>query len=227
MNIDLETLLQKNQDSFHSVVPFNAATDKIFPFHFADYQNVLDTSTIADTDLFSNWMESFRQTHQAKYLMGGYKENRQMLYGRSKLFDAAEPRIIHLGIDIWGAAGTTVYAPLGGMVHSFAFNNQFGDYGATIILKHQLDLAVFYTLYGHLSLKDLEEIRLGTFINRGQAFAKFGLPEENGSWPPHLHFQLIKDIGQYEGDYPGVCKPSELKKYIENSPSPSFLLNFQ
>ena len=65
---------------------------------------------------------------------------------------------LHLGTDIWGPVGTKIFAPLGGMVHSFAFNNNLGDYGATIILQHQLDTWNFYTLYGHLSLKDIGNI---------------------------------------------------------------------
>jgi murein DD-endopeptidase MepM/ murein hydrolase activator NlpD len=112
------------------------------------------------------------------------------------------------------------------MIHSLAFNNHFGDYGATIILQHQLDTYNFYTLYGHLSVKDLGNARVGQFVTRGENFAHFGPPAENGQWPPHLHFQLILDMGIAEGDYPGVCKLSEAGKYLENSPDPAPLLNF-
>jgi murein DD-endopeptidase MepM/ murein hydrolase activator NlpD len=119
-----------------------------------------------------------------------------------------EPRSIHLGVDIWGPAGTPVFAPIGGVVYGFAFNDKFGDYGATIILQHQVDATTFYTLYGHLSLRDLGPLREGLFINRGQKFAHFGAREENGHWPPHLHFQVIYDIGLNVNDYPGVCKQS-------------------
>ena len=226
MNLQLETLLQKHAATFHSVVPFNKTTDALFNLHFASYGEELITSMGSDTMFFAQWMSDLLKEQKAKFAIGGYKENRSSLYARSKLFDDKEPRTIHLGIDIWGDAGTPVYAPLGGMVHSFAFNNQLGDYGVTIILQHQLQTVAFYTLYGHLSLKDIEALRIGQFINRGHAFAHFGNSEENGNWPPHLHFQVIKDMRQYEGDYPGVCKMSELKKYVENSPDPSSLLNF-
>lgn len=136
----------------------------------------------------------------------------------------SEPRRLHLGIDVWGAAGTPVYAPMGGMIHSFAFNNHFGDYGATLILLHQLDGLPFYTLYGHLSLRDIDSISTGQYVNRGQEIAHFGLPHENGHWPPHLHFQLIMDMGLYEGDYPGVCRYSEREYYLNNCPDPDVVL---
>jgi murein DD-endopeptidase MepM/ murein hydrolase activator NlpD len=127
-------------------------------------------------------------------------------------------------MDIWGPAGTPVFAPLGGLVHSFAFNNHDGDYGATIILSHQLDGRSFYTLYGHLSLVDLEVAREGNFVVGGEPFAHFGAPHENGNWPPHLHMQLIENIGTHRGDYPGVCRFSERNGYLANCPDPDIVL---
>ena len=31
----------------------------------------------------------------------------------------------------------------------------------------------------------------------------------NGNWPPHLHFQIILDLLDKKGDFPGVAAPSE------------------
>ena len=67
----------------------------------------------------------------------------------------------------------------------------FGDYGATIILTHILEGITFYSLYGHLSLNSIKNIHEGERIKKGNVFAEFGIPTENGHWPPHLHFQLI------------------------------------
>jgi murein DD-endopeptidase MepM/ murein hydrolase activator NlpD len=111
------------------------------------------------------------------------------------------------------------------MVHSYAFNKNFGDYGATLILLHQLDTVTFYTLYGHLSLDDIARVTEFQYVIRGQVIGHFGKPEENGNWPPHLHFQVIRDMETYKGDYPGVCKFSEQKKYLANCPDPDLILN--
>lgn len=165
-------------------------------------------------------------------MYGGYNERRE-IYRRSALFneypaavysELEEPRNRHLGIDIWGPAGTPVMAPIDGTIHSLAYNDHFGDYGATIILHHQIDGFVFHTLYGHLAYADLAHKRVGQFIARGEEFAHFGEPKENGDWPPHLHFQVIIDMGDWQGDYPGVCKPSELDKYLLNSPDADLVL---
>jgi very-short-patch-repair endonuclease len=137
---------------------------------------------------------------------------------------ASEARRLHLGIDIWGAPYTKVMAPLDGIVHSFAFNNAFGDYGATVILTHHLDGLSFHSLYGHLSLNSLKNLHDGDVVRKGDVFAEFGIPFENGQWPPHLHFQLIMDLQGMKGDYPGVCKFSEREMYLANCPDPDLIL---
>ena len=228
----IASVLEKHAFEFHPVILFNKATDKIASLDLAKTNTSFTEDIYSSTETFSHYIDQQRKNASASYLMGGYREHREM-YRRSKLFDKSlvtevetkdEPRSLHLGTDIWGPAGTTIFAPLGGMIHSFAFNNNYGDYGATIILQHQLQTINFYTLYGHLSLKDIDGLRKGKFISRGEPFAHFGPPEENGNWPPHLHFQLILDMGNYEGDYPGVCKLSEAEKYLTNSPDPDLIL---
>ena len=137
---------------------------------------------------------------------------------------AAEPRRLHLGVDIWGPAGTKVMAPLGGIVHSFAFNNNDSDYGATIILTHHLDGIGFHTLYGHLSLNSLKNLYEGQPVTKGEVIAEFGMRFENGNWPPHLHFQIIADMQGWRGDYPGVCRFSERMQWLAACPDPNIIL---
>jgi murein DD-endopeptidase MepM/ murein hydrolase activator NlpD len=224
---DIIHVLRKNQYSFSAVVPFNAEKDKLKLIDFTATNSSLTAEIFDDTELFSEYIAKELSSANATYGIGGYGELRTV-YSRSKVFDAPnpyeEPRRLHLGTDIWGKVATPVYAPLGGMVHSFAFNKHFGDYGATLILLHQLDGFSFYTLYGHLALADIERATEGQYVNRGQQLGSFGKPEENGHWPPHLHFQIILDMGYREGDYPGVCKYSEREKYLSNSPDPDIIL---
>ena len=185
---------------------------------------------LQDTKQFTGWVNGKLATTHARYGIGGYAEHRSV-YSSSKLFDGEMPgeesRRLHLGTDIWGKPNSAVMAPCNGIVHSFAFNNRFGDYGSTIILTHSLEEIIFYTLYGHLSLNSIKNIQEGDRIEKGDLFAEFGIPAENGSWPPHLHFQIIVDIGEWSGDYPGVCKYSEKEKWLLNSPDPDFILQLK
>src|SRR5687767_6965321 len=146
---------------FHKVVPFNAAKDNLFLFDFTDNNTDLTDTILSDTKNFSEYLTDKLIAANARFGIGGYAEHRT-IYRRSALFDKKgneslqtdeeEPRRFHLGVDVWGKIFTPVMAPLDGKVHSFAFNNRFGDYGATIILIHFLGDKTFHTLYGHLSL---------------------------------------------------------------------------
>ena len=220
----LHNLLAKYTGSFANVVPFNPARDRLRQLNFTSSNTDITRDILGNTEAFNDYINGLLRPLYL-YGIGGYGEHRTV-YSRSTVFDdSEEPRRLHLGIDIWGDAGTPVYAPLDGVVHSFGFNNNFGDYGATIILSHRVEDMIFYSLYGHLALRDLAGMEAGRTICRGQHFAHFGEPAENGQWPPHLHFQLIENIGDWKGDYPGVCKFSEREMYLENSPDPDTILN--
>lgn len=227
MNDELIAYLHLQQELFKSVVPFNPAQNKLVVLDFTERNTSLTDDMLQDTRLFSNYINQTLSAAGALYGIGGYDEHRTV-YNRSKVFDAPvpgeEPRRLHLGTDIWGKPNTAVMAPLDGIVHSFAFNNQFGDYGATIILSHRLGEFSFFTLYGHLSLHSIKNIHEGDRIGAGDVFAEFGIPIENGHWPPHLHFQMILDMHEWKGDYPGVCRYSEKDKWLANSPDPDVLL---
>lgn len=206
------------------VVDFDSARDQLYPFDFTIANKELTNDILADTALFSQWVTDKLQQHHCRYGIGGYNEHRT-IYQRSAYFDAgAEPRRLHLGIDIWGPAGTAVYNFYEAEVHSFKFNGNFGDYGATIILKYHIGPVVFYGLYGHLDLLSIKDLKEGQVISGGRHFANFGSSEENGHWPPHLHFQLIYDMQGMKGDYPGVCKYSERAVYLKNCPDPNAIL---
>lgn len=176
----------------------------------------------AEFELFiSNYLEK----NNAEVAFGGYIEGRT-LYQRSTIFknDSIPERNIHIGLDLWTKANTAVLAPLDGKVHSFKNNEGLGDYGPTIILEHEIENELFYTLYGHLSLESIENLTVGKLFKKGDKIATLGKSDVNGDYAPHVHFQIIKNIEEYWGDYPGVCNTNDLNFYIENCPDPNLLL---
>ncbi len=225
---EINSLLKKHANNFNSIVDFDVVNDRFIELDFTQSNTSLNLEIITNISLFCNYVESLIKSNDAKFGIGGYMENRTV-YARSEHFgnsDHEEPRRLHLGVDIWGAVHTPVYAFMDAKIHSFVFNNNYGDYGATIILEHQLESVKFYSLYGHLSLENIQNIAKGDEIKMGQQFCNFGNVEENGSWPPHLHFQLMCDIENYIGDYPGVGKLSEKQKWLDKIPDPNLVLKF-
>ena len=220
----LKDVLMAGEESFHAVVPFDPGVDKLVMMDFTIANNALTPEVLNDVGRFSTYVDDVLASAGARYGVGGYGEHRT-IYSRSSVFNGdgnGEPRRFHLGLDIWGEAGTPVYAALDSVVHSFAFNDHYGDYGATIILQHEWEGFSFYSLYGHLALTDLH-LKEGQPIKKGEPFAHFGQPAENGQWPPHLHVQLIRSLDGAKGDYPGVCRYNEKETCLANCPDPDLI----
>lgn len=213
----------------------NAPVKVIAPsVDFSDYVSIdlsTDNKTLKDIDAncSNSWIvyiNQYLQNRNKSIAYGGYLETRS-IYNRSNYFNAInvlEARNIHLGIDLWCAAETPVLAVFKGVVHSFKDNTNFGDYGPTIILKHCIDNVEFYTLYGHLSKSSIKTLCKNTQVSKGQVIGCLGDSKVNGDYAPHLHFQIIKDIEGFEGDYPGVSSQNNLAYYSDNCPDPNLIL---
>ena len=178
--------------------------------------------------VFEEFIENHLSKNKAKVAFGGYLETRN-LYRRSTVFknEITDERNIHIGLDLWIKAGTTVLAALDGKIHSFQNNTALGDYGPTIILEHTIENSTFYTLYGHLDLNSLIGKEVGQIVKKSEVIAKLGDSPINGDYAPHLHFQIIKDLQEKKGDYPGVCSQKELEFYSKNCPNPNLMLRIQ
>jgi len=179
-----------------------------------DDLNKLDVS-LAST--LGGYIANHIKKYNAHVAFGGYNETRN-IYKRSTHFndESSTERNIHLGVDLWCHTNTPVLAPLDASVHSFKNNANYGDYGPTIILKHNIKNVQFYTLYGHLSLSSIIDLKIGKKIKQGEQIGILGDATVNGNYPPHLHFQIIKDIQGFKGDYLGVCSLQNLAFYLSN-----------
>ena len=160
--------------------------------------------------------------------VGAYDEAR-LLYTTEAYAVAAdnrrECRSIHLGLDLYMAAGSAVMAFMDGRVHSLADNAAALDYGPTIVLEHVTGGGDrFFSLYGHLSRSSLAGLAPGDAIAAGQTFARTGQMSENGGWPPHLHFQLITDMLAHSGTFDGVAAPGQRTVWTAICPDPNLVL---
>lgn len=198
--------------------------EKYCPIDLSISNEALREVNASSSDDWEKYILQYLAERNKSVAFGGYLERRN-LYQRSTYFaNQAEERNIHLGIDFWAPVETSVHAVLDGTIHSFQNNTNHGDYGPTIILQHELNDAIFYSLYGHLSLASLEKCELGAEVLAGERIAWLGDSKVNGDYAPHLHFQLILDLEGNSGDYPGVCSDEKMDWYQSNCPDPAVLL---
>ncbi|WP_181304142.1 peptidoglycan DD-metalloendopeptidase family protein [Rufibacter sp. XAAS-G3-1] len=217
-------LLTAPASSFAPIIDHDLNAEDVARLDFTSSNSALLQTNLRDTASFEQFVLEMLRQKEATVGVGGYFENR-VIYRRSEHFDgSAESRSVHLGVDIWAPAGIPIYAPVAGTVHSFQDNANFGDYGPTIILEHEVEGVLFFTLYGHLSRTSLNGLFVGKPISAGEQVATMGPYPENGDWPPHLHFQLMTNLLGKSGDFPGVCAPSEEAYYRQICLDPNLIL---
>ena len=219
-----KTLYKANKDPLNLLdTSFGLST--YVPLDLSIQNEEIRKVAISDPFQCQMYIDTILKKKKGKVAYGGYLEKRN-LYKDHTGFDNPEgkSRNIHLGIDLWAKEGTEVITPIDGKLHSFKNNAIKGDYGPTMILEHTLENTVFYSLYGHLSVKSLKGLYVGKVFKKGDLLASLGDPSINVHYAPHLHFQIIGDIGTYYGDYPGVCSLEELAYYAKNCPNPNYLL---
>ena len=156
-----------------------------------------------------------------EFAFGRYGEPRDLYYTEN-FAGSKERRDLHLGLDVFCVAGTTVSSPLDGMIEIVANKTSELDYGPMLILRHETGSGTpFFTLYGHLLQTSVAGRTAGDIVAAGEKIAEVGSPPENGNWPPHLHIQIITDLLDLGADFPGVAYRSQQSVWLELSPSPA------
>ncbi|UCH95642.1 MAG: peptidoglycan DD-metalloendopeptidase family protein [Candidatus Aminicenantes bacterium] len=226
MNHNKEVLrvLRSQKGSVKPVLPYDLTKTTPVLFDLSARSRELEGIDLNDVEMFTNYIFAELRRQGTPVGVGRYAEDRVVYRHRSLFNGEEENRSIHLGIDLFVEPGTSISTPLRAEVHSFANNQSPGDYGPTIILRHEPEGVTFFTLYGHLNWQSLAGQHSGRRFAAGEVIGRVGGSHENGGWPPHLHFQVITDMGQWRGDFPGVAAPSQLKKYLELCPDPNLIL---
>jgi len=224
MASDLVSVLTAHHGRFQPVIPFNLSAGGVVTFDFSVESRDFAQIDINDVAGFTERLFVRIADAELPVGIGRYNEDR-MIYPHSPLFDGeTERRSVHLGIDLFVMEGTEVMAPLPARVHSVADNTGLGNYGPTVILEHELEGIRFWTLYGHLGRHSVVRLEMGQPLEAGEEFAEVGDLSENGSWPPHLHFQIMADLCGHSGDFPGVAAPSSRDHWLEICPDPNLIL---
>jgi 4-aminobutyrate aminotransferase-like enzyme/Ser/Thr protein kinase RdoA (MazF antagonist) len=222
--------LQQNQDEIGPIVSLDFSTSKFAVLDLSVGSLEFETpSDFTDIEYFSRLVARKMDEENADIGLGRYNEPRLIYSGdqyTSPSNYGAESRTIHLAIDLFLKPGRTVYAPFDGHIHSFKNNSLPYDNGPTIVLEHNAGNTghKFYTLFSHLSESSLIGLSKDKVIKKGDFVGKVGSYPTNGGWPAHLHFQLIMDMFNWEGDYYGVAPPSQRDLWLSICPNPNLIL---
>lgn len=218
--------LERNAHDFAPVVKPAVSRPETVVFDFTANAPYAKELAAFDGPQFDRFCEAVISEAGADYGIGVYGEDRTVY--KSDAFEMASPAIrrsVHLGIDIFAPDYEPVHAPFAGKVAFFHDDAVANGFGPTILLEHETDDGdIFWTLYGHLSRRSCEKLKIGQVVDKGEAFAEFGPRPENGEWPPHLHFQIVTDHLGLEARMHGVGVRRQWAVWRDISPDPSVIL---
>ncbi len=177
-------------------------------------------------ELFEFKINQLQKEHPTKLIADGYLEPRPIY--TSATYDkegntGPESRTVHLGVDFWLPEKTPVHTMFDAVVVTAVNDTGYKEYGGLVILKHQEDSITFFTLYGHLSAESPERFKVGDLLKKGDKIGALGNSNENGSWSPHLHFQIMLSMLDYKIDFPGVAYPKQMGVWKSMCPDPNLL----
>jgi 4-aminobutyrate aminotransferase-like enzyme/Ser/Thr protein kinase RdoA (MazF antagonist) len=127
-----------------------------------------------------------------------------------RYLEERSPRSVHLGTDLFGAAGAAVHAPLDGVIEAAA---------GVLAVRHTTgDGVPFWTLYGQLDPGSTAAP--GDAVRRGERLGVLG----GGATPPHLHLQLVAGPVARPTEVPGEVARAEVDVWRSLCPDPNLLL---
>ena len=181
-----------------------------------------------DTSLLAQKLAGRMQAAHSPAGIGRYDEVRIIhtsVEQRVETNDGPAWPTIHLGLDLFLAAGSPVYAPLAGVVHSLGTNDE-PSRCATLVLEHTVPegTLTFYTLYGNVDPDSLITFSKGMSVQQGMQIACTGGESTDDGLPPHLHFQLITDMLDRQGYFPAYALPDERDVWLSLCPGPNLIV---
>ncbi len=169
--------------------------------------------------VFDELEESSHKWGIGKYL----EERKNLLKEYPNIIE--EERYYHLGLDIVVPYDTPLFSPLDAEVYKVGKETKIGNYGGYVILKHEINEVVFYSLYGHVKTPHM--VAMGDKVRAGQEFARIGQESDSGGWFCHVHLQILTqdaiDEGYTDWGYISQDLMPQVEKYF---PSPYFLFKY-
>ena len=154
----------------------------------------------------------------ASWAVGKYLEDRSGLLANYPEM-IQQGRVFHAGLDIVVPPDVGLFAPLAGVVHEVVVDGGMGNYGGVVVLRHELEAVIFYSLYGHLNTRF--EVRPGQVLRAGERFGSIGKGKDSGGWFTHTHLQILTPLAMSSGlMLSGYVRAGDLGRVGEIFPTP-------
>jgi 4-aminobutyrate aminotransferase-like enzyme/Ser/Thr protein kinase RdoA (MazF antagonist) len=187
-----------------------------------------------DTELLAFRLDRLGRQHKNALPAGGYLEYRMPDFGHAGKTDTGkndmntiegnngpEYRTLHLGIDIWAAPGTPIFALFKGTLCAVRSAKKEPDRATTLVLEHYTPEGIcFYTVYSCLGDAAYMPAQ-NQCVEKGSLLGYVGYAHENGEQAPHLHFQVMLDKLGSGHDFPKTAFPSHRKVWKSICPDPN------
>lgn len=158
------------------------------------------------------------------WIYGGWMEDRSIIWSDTYLKEAAA--FLHLGVDLTVPAGTLVNALATSEILYTGTDVPFvGGWGGHVIQRYDYRGEEAILIYAHLG-----EIRvtIGDVCEKGVVIGAVGDKTQNGFWSPHLHVQIVRDVGNVtdwkhflDVELDGYGKAAEIEYWSSKCPDPT------
>ncbi len=177
-----------------------------------------------DFDAFQSIIFDELARSGASWGIGRYLEERKNILKNFPQM-IREGRIYHLGLDIIVPKGYVLFAPLSATVYRVGKEEELGSYGGYVVLKHEVQGDIFYSLYGHLDSNHI--VQEGQILDTGESFAHVGERSDSGGWFTHTHLQIITKKAADAGRmFQGYIAASDLSEIENLFPNPYLLFRY-
>jgi 4-aminobutyrate aminotransferase-like enzyme/Ser/Thr protein kinase RdoA (MazF antagonist) len=222
--------LEGKAGTFSHIVDFDLSLDPVLLLDLSVGGRHLGESDVRkDPERMMRHIKGCAADSDKSIAIGKYDEVRGIYHEPAFCFesnDGPDWRSLHLGVDLFLEEGSPVYAPIAGRVAGHKCEGESGGYGSVLLLEHEIGQsgALFYTLYGHLGSDVLDVHAAGDVLDSGDLIGHVGRVDENGGWPPHLHFQIVADHLGRGPAFPGVARADQREIWTDLSPDPNLIL---
>lgn len=150
----------------------------------------LDNEQIKNQKLFNNLIIEYWISNNSNLIISGFLEKREIMF-KALWFNqmVSEKRFYHLWLDLSISKWNSIYTPLDWEIYEVWYEEWNGNYWWYVVLKHNVNWFIFYSLYGHQNRSTLP--LLWKYLKAGDQLSSIWDYNDNWWYFHHLHFQLL------------------------------------